>query len=148
MLKFLIDECLSPELAQLARDRGYPESFHVSWLGKAGWKDWELRDLILEQDWTFVTRNSVDFRGPAEQPGSKGQYADVPIHAGLVCINGPSRMSGKIQVELFAAVLDAIQDTSPPQEDLVNEVIEVNLAEEVGEFEIVRYPLPVSEESS
>lgn len=50
MLKFLIDECLSSELAQLARDRGYHESFHVSWLGKAGWKDWELKNLILEQD--------------------------------------------------------------------------------------------------
>lgn len=147
MLKFLIDECLSPELAQLARDRGYHESFHVSWLGKAGWKDWELKNLILDQDWTFVTRNSVDFRGPAEQPGSKGQYADVPIHAGLVCINGPARMSGKIQAELFTAVLDIIQDTSPPKEDLINEVIEVDLAEEGGEFEIVRYPLPVADES-
>jgi hypothetical protein len=48
-------------------------------------------------------------------------------------------MSGKIQVELFAAVLDTISS----QEDLVNEVIEVHLAEEGGEFEIVRYPLPV-----
>jgi hypothetical protein len=145
MLKFLIDECLSPELAQLARDRGYHESFHVAWLSKAGWKDWELKDLILDEDWTFVTRNSVDFRGQAEQPGSKGQYADVPIHAGLVCINGPARMSGKIQVELFAALLDTIQDTIPSHEDLVNEVIEVDLSEEGGEFEIVRYPLPVAE---
>ena len=147
MLKVLIDECPSPQLAQLARNRGYHESFHVSWLGKAGWKDWELKDLILEQDWTFVTRNSVDFRGPAEQPGSKGQYSDVPIHAGLVCMNGPARMSGKIQLELFAAVLDTIQDliqgTSPPQEDLVNEVIEVNLAEEGGEFE--NRSLPVAD---
>jgi hypothetical protein len=84
-------------------------------------------------------------RGPAEQPGFKGQYADVPIHAGLVCINGPARMSGKIQVELFAAVLDMIQDTIPPQEDLVNEVIEVDLVEDGGEFEIVRYPLPVAD---
>jgi Domain of unknown function (DUF5615) len=152
MLKFLIDECLSPELAQLARDRGYHESFHVSWLGKAGWKGWELKNLILVQDWTFFTRNRVDFRGPAEQPGSKGQCSDVPIHAGLVGINGPARMSGKIQVELFAAVLDMIQgttqDTIPPQGDLVNEVIEVHLAEESGEFEVVRYPLPVSEELS
>jgi hypothetical protein len=31
---------------------------------------------------------------------------------------------------------------------LVNEVIEVDLAEEGGEFEIVGYPLPVSEELS
>jgi len=143
VLKFLIDECLSPSLAQLARDRGYHESFHVSWLGKAGWKDWELKDLIFGGDWTFVTRNSIDFRGPADQPGSKGQYADVPIHAGLVCINGPAKMTARIQAELFAAVLDEIQ----PHAHLVNEVIEVSLYEESGEFEIVRYSLPDANET-
>jgi hypothetical protein len=138
VLKFLIDECLSPRLAQLARERGYHESFHVSWLGKAGWKDWELKEFILSGDWTFVTRNSIDFRGAAERPGSKGQYADVPIHAGLVCINGPSGMTARIEVELFAAVLDQIQSLA----HLVNEVIEVNLPEEGGEFEIVRCSMP------
>ena len=139
MLKFLIDECLSPDLAQLARDRGYHGSSHVTWLGKAGWKDWQLRDLILEQDWTFVTRNSVDFRGPSDQPGAEGQYANVPIHAGLICINGTGRMSGEVEIELFAAVLDQIGTV----EYLVNEVIEVNFGEEDnGEFEIVRYLLP------
>jgi hypothetical protein len=143
VLKFLIDECLSPNLAQLARDRGYHESFHVGWLGKAGWKDWELKDLILGGDWTFVTRNSIDFRGPADQPGSKGQYADVPIHAGLVCINGPAKITARIQVELFAAVLDEIE----PLANLVNEVIEVSLSEESGEFEIVRYSLPDANET-
>ena len=143
MLKFLIDECLSPSLAQLVRDHGYHESFHVSWLGKAGWKDWELKDLIIGGDWTFVTRNSIDFRGPADQPGSKGQYADVPIHAGLVCINGPSKMTARIQLELLAAVLDEIQSLA----HLVNEVIEVSLSEESGEFEIVRYSLPDANET-
>ena len=139
MLKFLIDECLSPDLAQLARDRGYHDSFHVTWLGKAGWKDWQLRDLIIEQDWTFVTRNSVDFRGPANQPGSEGQYANVPIHAGLICINGTGRMTGEVEIELFTAVLDQIGAA----EYLVNEVIEAYLCEEEdGEFEIVRYSLP------
>ncbi|MER9684185.1 DUF5615 family PIN-like protein [Mesorhizobium sp. M0115] len=38
-MKFLIDECLSPELAKLARERGFPESSHVRWLGLAGAKD-------------------------------------------------------------------------------------------------------------
>ena len=38
-MKFLIDECLSPDLAKLARDSGYPESNHVRWLGLAGAKD-------------------------------------------------------------------------------------------------------------
>jgi hypothetical protein len=41
--KFLIGECLSPDLAALARERGFFESSHVTWLGKAGWKDWELK---------------------------------------------------------------------------------------------------------
>ena len=83
MVKFLIDECLSQDLVDVARDRGFTQSSHVVWLGKAGWKDWELKPFILEGDWTFVTRDSVDFRGPVKHPGTRGQYADVPIHAGL-----------------------------------------------------------------
>jgi hypothetical protein len=35
--KFLIDEGLSPALALLARERGFVESSHVTWLGKSGW---------------------------------------------------------------------------------------------------------------
>jgi hypothetical protein len=31
-MKLLIDECLSPELARLARDRGHGESSNVVWL--------------------------------------------------------------------------------------------------------------------
>jgi hypothetical protein len=81
--------------------------------------------------------------GAADQPGSKGQYADVPIHAGLVCINGPSKMTARIQLELLAAVLDEIQSLA----HLVNEVIEVSLSEESGEFEIVRYSLPDANET-
>ncbi|MGE0282678.1 MAG: DUF5615 family PIN-like protein, partial [Rhizobiaceae bacterium] len=38
-MKFLIDECLSPDLAKLARERGFAESSHVRWLGLAGSKD-------------------------------------------------------------------------------------------------------------
>jgi hypothetical protein len=135
--KFLIDECLSPDLATLARDRGFAESSHVMWLGKAGWKDWELKRFILEQDWTFVTRNSGDFRGPAHQPGSKGQYADVSLHAGLVCINGPDSMSAENEVELFGVVLDEL---GPDQ--MVNQAIEITLAGTGAGYELVRYDLP------
>ena len=35
-MKFLIDECLSPELARMAQGRGRPQSTHVTWLGLAG----------------------------------------------------------------------------------------------------------------
>lgn len=123
--KFLIDECLSPNLALLARERGFVESSHVTWLGKGGWKDWELKQFILDHDWVFVTRNSADFRGPADQPGSYGQYAGVPIHAGLICVNGPDRMTAEIEVELFGVVLDAIHTA-----EIINEVVEINLADQ------------------
>jgi len=91
-MKLLIDECLSPELARMAVARGYGETSHVVWMKLGGLKDWELKPIILDGDWTFVTKNSVDFRGPREKVGSKGQYADVAIHAGLICLNGPPGM--------------------------------------------------------
>jgi hypothetical protein len=134
--KFLIDECLSPELATLARQRGFVESSHVTWLGKAGWQDWKLTPFILEEDWTFVTRNSFDFRGPANKPGSRGQYSGVSLHAGLVCINGPEDMGADDEAEMFAAVLHTIGPGG-----LVNEGVEITLSDN-GNFELVRYSLP------
>jgi len=56
-MKFLVDECLSPELTLRAQSKGYGESSHVVWLGRAGLKDWQLKPLIVAGDWTFVTRN-------------------------------------------------------------------------------------------
>ena len=139
-MKLLIDECLSEELAKLARDRGYPESSHVRWIGKTGAKDWELLPVILDGNWTFVTKNSVDFRGPANAPGSKGEYRKASLHAGLICLNGPVGMDLDIQAELFRAALDIIEEN----DDLINQVIEITLADpSEGNFEIVRYALPL-----
>jgi len=86
-MRFLVDECLSPALVRLAHEAGYGQSSHVVWMGLAGAKDWTLKSIVVDGDWTFVTGNSVDFRGPASSPGSKGQYADIPLHAGLICLN-------------------------------------------------------------
>ena len=108
-MKFLIDGCLSPELTKLEHAKGHGESSHVVWLGRAGLKDWELKPIILAGDWTFVSKNSVDFRGPAERPGAKGQYADVALHAGLVCLNGPQGMDLDMQIELFEQALDELE---------------------------------------
>jgi hypothetical protein len=136
-MKFLIDECLSLDLVEVARGRGFVESSHVVWMGKAGWKDWELKPFILEGDWTLVTRNSVDFRGSADNLGASGQFADVPLHAGLICINGPDGMTAEVQCELFEAVLDEIGNVQ-----LVNEVVEVDLESLDDEFTIHRYQMP------
>lgn len=104
-MKFLIDECLSPKLTELALERGFGESSHIVWIGRTGAKDWDLIPLIIDGDWTFVTRNSVDSRGAADRPGRKGQYARVDLHAGLICLNGPDGITRDVQIELFEQAL-------------------------------------------
>ena len=123
MTKLLIDECLSPDLALMARERGHHEASHVVWIGRAGWKDWELKRIILEQDWTLVTRNSEDFRGPRIAPGSKGQYAGVDLHAGIICLNGPAGVDLEWQCRLFEEALDELDRNG----DLTNQILEVTL---------------------
>ncbi len=137
-MKLLVDECLSEELTKLAQRRGHAEASHIAWLGKRGWKDWELKAVILDSDWTFVTKNSVDFRGPTGAPGSKGQYANVPLHAGLICLNGPLGMDLDLQIEMFEAALDELDRDS----NLVNQVLEITLHDLEGEINMLRYHLP------
>ena len=137
-MKFLIDECLSPELVKLAQEKGHGESTHVVWRKLAGKKDWELKPIVLDGDWTFVTRNSVDFRGPSSNPGSRGQYADVWIHAGLICLNGPEGMNIDVQLELFEQALEELA----ADDDLTNQVLEITL-ENNDELHVLRYSLPL-----
>lgn len=137
-MKFLVDECLSEESTKLAQRRGHTEASHVTWIGMRGWKDWELKKVILDGDWVFVTKNSIDFRGPSSAAGSAGQYADVVLHAGLVCLNGPVGMDLDIQLEMFEVALDELDLDS----EMVKQVLEVNLPQFTHEFEVLRYKLP------
>ncbi|MEO9336777.1 DUF5615 family PIN-like protein [Mesorhizobium sp. SB112] len=140
-MKFLIDECLSPELAKLALDKGFGETSHVVWLKLGGLKDWELKPIILDGDWTFVTKNSVDFRGPKDRPGTKGQYADVAIHAGLICLNGPPGMDLDMQIELFE---QALAELDTADDDLINQVLEITIDDD-DHLRVVRFALPAEE---
>ena len=139
-MKLLIDECLSPELTKLAHAAGYGESSHVVWMGLAGRKDWELKTVILDGDWTFVTKNSVDFRGSPSRPGLKGQYAEVAIHAGLICLNGPAGMNLDMQIELFEQALEELADDG----NLINTVLDITL-EDDDQIHIRRYALPADD---
>lgn len=121
----------------MARERGHHEASHVVWIGKSGWKDWELKRLLIENDWVLVTRNSEDFRGPRETPGSRGQYSNVSIHAGLICLNAPAGMDLALQRELFSEVLDELDSDA----DLTNQILEVTLEDEAS-IQIERYKYP------
>ena len=137
MQKILIDENLSPSLVAMAHGRGF-ECSHVSHLGKMGQKDWELKGTILEGDWTFVTNNSVDFRGPTDKPGSSGQYAGVILHAGLVCIDAIRGLNLALQKQLFMLILNDLETNG----DLTNQLLNVSV-DKAGRVQIRRRSLPV-----
>lgn len=139
MQKILLDENLSPSLAAEAQQKGFLCS-HVNHLGKTGNKDWELKRVILEGDWTFVTNNSADFRGPANEPGSSGEYADVRLHAGLVCIDAPFGLNLDLQRRIFSLVLDDLAKNG----DLTNQVLQVDLRKDCR-VELERFALPAEE---
>ncbi len=60
-MKFLIDECLSPELAAIAREEGF-HSMHVTWIGLQSKSDRAIVQHAVEDDWVLVTNNAADFR--------------------------------------------------------------------------------------
>ena len=136
MPKILIDENLSPSLESMAHERGF-ECSHVNHLGMTGHKDWELKRTILDGDWTFITNNSIDFRGPVDKPGSSGEYADVSLHAGLVCINAPGGLSLAVQRQLFGLILNDLVRNG----DLTNQALEV-LLDRDGEVQVTRREMP------
>ena len=102
-----------------------------------GHKDRELKSIIIGGEWTFVTNNSIDFRGPADKPGSSGEYADVTLHAGLVCITAPGGLSLAIQRQLFELILNDLVRNG----DLINQVLEVVL-DRGGEVQATRREMP------
>lgn len=143
MTKFLIDNCLTPELAKLARDCGHEDATHLEWRHRSDWKDWNVTNMAIEGDWTLVTRNSVDFRGPANAPGTKGEYSKLVLHAGLICLNGPVGMDLDMQIDLFRKALEAVAEDS----DLVNKCLEVTMDDE-GMIRTHRYRLPKAEDGA
>lgn len=125
----------------MARHRGHAESSHVRWIGCGGASDWELMSVILDGDWTFVTKNSVDFRGPVAARGSRGQYRRASLHAGLICLNGPVGMDLDMQMELFEVALDALAAAG----DLTNQALEVTLDDAAADnITMSRYALPTA----
>ena len=134
--RLLIDECLSPELVQLAVAAVHVESTCVGNRGWSGTKDWQLIEYVVANDYTLVTHNSVDFRG--QVPGNLGgEHAKQPIHAGLVCLNSALVMDLERQLDLFQLVLRELASMN----DLVNQALEV-FESENGTVKLEIYEIP------
>jgi predicted nuclease of predicted toxin-antitoxin system len=124
LIRFLIDECLTPELLAEAYARGF-EAHHVNTLGLRKASDRALMVQIVGGGFTFVTNNRRDFLR---------LYHIIDVHAGLLVIV-PSVAIDR-QAELFNAALDAIIAAGS---DLTGELVEVASD---GTVTITRYPAP------
>jgi predicted nuclease of predicted toxin-antitoxin system len=127
-VKFLIDECLSPELVRLARERGHAESTHVTWLGLRSRHDWSIVRRAIDAGYVLVTNDTLDFTSLISRES---------VHPGLVCLEvAPGLMSLNVQRRLFAVALDRLGDSEP-----INEVLHVTLLKDQS-IRVDRYDLP------
>ncbi|WP_413991289.1 DUF5615 family PIN-like protein [Labrys okinawensis] len=119
---------MSPDLALLARERGFAESTHVTWLGLSGAKDHSIIRCAVDESFIFVTHNTADFRP---------LYGRVEIHLGLVGFNTAARMMDlALQRSLFLLALAEIGEAEPH-----NEALEISVAAD-GTVTVDRYRLP------
>lgn len=107
MNRFLIDECLTPDLVAAAKAAGY-DATHVTFLGRAGAADWTLLRMALDGDYVLVTNNASDFRA---------LYRRADLHPGLIII--VPQVPRMEQISLFRIALEVIETRS----DIINTVI-------------------------
>ena len=126
-MRFLIDECLTIELAREAERAGF-EAHHVAHLGKTSWKDWAIRDHAIKGDFVLVTNNGSDFRG---------LYASEELHPGLVIV--VPNVAQEKQILLFRAALERLEELSDP----INKLLEVNI--DGDDITLKLYDFPVAD---
>ena len=113
-MKFLIDECLSPRLATIAREHGYPQSTHVTWLGLGARQDWALVRRAVADGYVLVTNDRVDFTALMEHEQE---------HPGLVCVTVAHGLNSlDVQTRLFQHALIRLAE-----EDLTGRILEIAL---------------------
>lgn len=136
--RLLIDECLTPELVQMAIEAGHVESTCLRDRGWLGLKDWQLMRHVLDGDFILVTRNAWDFRG--EGAGSpSGLHARVEVHAGLICLDAVEELDFDLQRELFRIALAELTEL----DDLINQALDIFLDEGwKASVEIYEIPSP------
>lgn len=123
--RFLIDENLSPSLADIAHRHDFA-AVHVNYRGLRTRTDEEILEIVRREDWVLVTNNAVEFRG---------RYRRLDVHPGVVFLVPAIARAG--QQELFrAALVDVGADP-----DLVNKALDVDFAGP-SRISVRRYDLP------
>lgn len=114
-VRLLLDEMLSPVIAQQLRDRGHDAQAIAGHPLHAALGDREVMDLARAQGRAVVTNNLVDFRPlhhEAIVPGGPG-------HCGMAFMAGNYRRT-KADTGRIVTALEAILAEFPGERDLAN----------------------------
>jgi len=112
-VKLLIDECLSPDLTEIAWNAGF-ECPHVERVGRQGGEDWQHVQHAVSDDWVLLTNDTTDF---VTLVGREDMYP------GLVCLNfDGGHNTRENQKRLFQHALKRLAVLDP-----INEVLEITL---------------------
>ena len=93
-MKFLVDECLDPALAQFVCETYDHYATSVRDVGLCGEKDWKIVPYVIANDFVLITHNSKDFRGKGGNPGF---LTSKHLHPGLICLNSANSMTPGLQ---------------------------------------------------
>src|SRR5262245_40310929 len=115
--KLLIDENLSPGLAQLARSRGF-HAVHVNEINLRTAGDKHIARHAVDNGMVLVTDNMADFTR---------LYRRRELHPGLIFLQCDVKriFTDRNQATMLSAVLDELI-----QDDLIQEAIRINLRSE------------------
>ena len=132
-MQFLIDECLSRRLVEIAIDREF-FAIHVVDLGLQGNPDWAIVRRAVSDGYVLVTNNAKDFIP---------LVGEEEIHCGLVCLNVSDGLASRdTQCRLFEIALKELGENEP-----VNKVIEITLDSD-AEITTKRYDWPTENQES
>ena len=132
LLRFLVDECLSTVLPQVAHQLGF-DCTHINHLGLVSIKDWDLIDTIIDGNWTLVTNNAIEWRGRYRSSTT------LLIHPGVVFVIPNVRRLE--QQRLFAAALSWVAGQQDAGNTLVGKALDVT-RDPAGQPVIGSYDLP------
>ncbi len=116
-VSFLIDECLTPALVKIAKERGY-FSRHVSRIKDLkGKSDRKVTRYALENDMIVVTNNLVDF---------DQIYRTRDAHPGLIFMSASGNLINReTHILMFENALEELEETP-----ITNEVIHIHIDED------------------
>jgi predicted nuclease of predicted toxin-antitoxin system len=117
-IKILLDEDLSPWVAQRLREEHFVDVVHIRDRGRLGLNDREILDFAFDEDRILITANVADFLRLAQAR---------EIHCGIVLVLDGSLRRGE-QLELLYRVHSLLSEVFNSGRDMVNRVLRVSLA--------------------